>query len=98
MPMSSKSTQPKAQRGRQPATQRTKSLDRRALISELTLVALKLDTIRATATTVQVALEGQLADSDDDFARCLQANVANQLSAAGDTVADLIKQLGGTLP
>jgi len=71
---------------------------KRELVKELTDVALRLDAARSTCITVQVALEGQAADYDAEFACCLRRNVSDAISVQVDRIRALVGRLGGTLP
>jgi hypothetical protein len=70
---------------------------KRELVKELTDVAQRLDTARATCTTVRLALERQGADYDAEFACCLRRNVSDAISAQIERIGALVGRLGGAL-
>jgi len=65
------------------------------LVQQLTRVALRLEGVRATCVTVQVALEEQAADYDVDFACCLGRNVSDPISELIEGIGELVVRLGG---
>jgi hypothetical protein len=52
----------------------------------------------ATCIIVQVALEGQAADYDAEFACCLRRNVSDAISIQVERIGALVGRLGGALP
>jgi len=70
----------------------------RELFDQLVEAALRLETTRATCITVQVALEGRMADDDVEFARCLRRNVSDPIGSLIEKLSKLVAQLGGVVP
>ncbi len=58
-------------------------------------MAWRLTTAYCTCVTVQAALEGQAADHDPEFARCLRSGVADSVSRQVEKLHALVRQLSG---
>jgi hypothetical protein len=67
----------------------------RELVSELKAMAWRLTTAYCTCVTVQAALEGQAADHDPEFARCLRSGVADSVSRQVEKLHVLLRRLTG---
>lgn len=67
----------------------------RELVNVLKSVAWRLTAAYATCVTVQAALEGQMAEQDEDFARCLRSGVSDPVSGQVEKLQALVARLGG---
>lgn len=67
----------------------------RELVNELKSVAWRLTAAYATCATVQAALEGQMAEQDKEFARCLRSGVSDPVSRQIERLQALVGRLGG---
>lgn len=65
----------------------------RELVRELKAMAWRLTTAYCTCITVQAALEGQMADHDPEFARCLRGGVAESGSRQVERLHALVGRL-----
>jgi hypothetical protein len=65
-----------------------------ALIGELTEMAWRLAVVYCTCVTVQAALEGQGAERDGEFARCLRGGVSDTVSRQIERLHGLVGRLG----
>lgn len=70
----------------------------RALVGELKGMAWRLTTAYCTCVAVQAALEGQAADHDPEFARCLRSGVADSVSRQVEKLHVLLGRLTGMPP
>ena len=68
----------------------------RELVSELKAMAWRLTAAYCTCVTVQAALEGQAADHDPEFARCLRSGVADSVSRQVEKLHILLGRLTRT--
>jgi hypothetical protein len=70
----------------------------RELLNELKSMAWRLTAAYCTCVTVQAALEGQAADHDPEFARCLRSGVADSVSRQIERLHALVGRLAGSPP
>jgi hypothetical protein len=84
---------PRSSRRSGPASSTLKGRD--ALIGELTEMAWRLAVAYCTCVTVQAALEGQGAERDGEFARCLRGGVSDAVSRQVERLHGLVGRLGG---
>jgi hypothetical protein len=70
----------------------------RELVNELRTMAWKLAAVYCVCLTVQSALEGQAADHDPEFARCLRSGVADSVSRQVERLHFLVERFGGKSP
>ena len=67
-----------------------------SLVNSLMAIAGRLDGIRATAVTVQLALRAQNGDQDVDIATCMRTGVCDALNDQFTQLRAIIASLDGT--
>lgn len=70
----------------------------RELVGELKSVAWRLAAAYSACVTVQAALAGQMAEQDEEFARCLRSGVSDPVSRQVERLHVLVGRLIGTSP
>jgi hypothetical protein len=81
---------------RRDALDEPRDLDR--IVQEAAQLRLRLETIQSTAICVQLALTEQNVDYDEDIARCVQRNIADEIGRVSEKLAALIAALRALRP
>lgn len=68
------------------------------IVNELKAVAWRLTAAYCSCITVQAALEGQMAEQDGEFARCLRSGVSDPVSRQVERLQALAERVSGTSP